>query len=110
VIRKQGLEDYIKVKSYRSISPLSCIGKVIEKFFAELLSDEAERKTLLSNGQIGSRKRTSAINAAAIEVDSLHAALKVDNITGVLLMDIKAVSPSVLRGRLIHAINAKEID
>ena len=33
-----------------------------------------------------------------------------DNITGVLLMDIEAAFPSVARGRLIHAMNAKKID
>jgi len=74
------------------------------------LSDEAERRALLSDGQFGSRKKRSAIDAAAIMVDRAHATWKEDNITGVLLMDINAAFPSVARGRLIHAMMAKKID
>jgi len=48
------------------------------------------------------------MDAAAIMVDRVHAMRKEDNITGVLLMDIKAAFPSVVRGRLIHAMNAKK--
>ena len=69
VIRKPGKEDYTKLKSYRTISLLSCVGKLVEKLVAELLSDEAERRALLSDGQFGSRKKRSAIDAAAIMVD-----------------------------------------
>jgi hypothetical protein len=71
------------------------MGKVVEKVVAELLSDEAERRALLSDSQFGSRKKRSAIDAAAIMVDRAHSAWKEDNITGVLLMDIKAAFPSV---------------
>jgi hypothetical protein len=31
----------MKLKAYRCISPLSCLGKVVEKVAAELLSEEA---------------------------------------------------------------------
>ena len=53
VIRKPGTENYTKLKSYRTISLLSCMGTVIEKVVAEPLSDEAERRALLSDGQFG---------------------------------------------------------
>jgi hypothetical protein len=43
-------------------------------------------------------------------VDRAHSAAKQDIITGVLLMEIKAVLPSVARGRLINAMKAKRID
>jgi hypothetical protein len=43
-------------------------------------------------------------------VDRAHAAWKENNITGVLLMDIKAAFPRVARGRLIQATKAKKID
>jgi len=38
VIRKPGKEDFTKLKSYETISLLSCMGKVVEKVVAELLS------------------------------------------------------------------------
>jgi len=69
VIRKPGKDNYTKLKAYRSISLLSCMGKVVEKVAAELLSVEAERRGLLSDGQFGTRNGRSAIDAAAIMVD-----------------------------------------
>jgi hypothetical protein len=86
------------------------MGNVDKKVVAELLSDEAERRALLSDGQFGSRKKRSAIDAAAIMVDRAHLAWKEDNIMGVLQMVVKAAFPSVARGMLIHAMKAKQID
>jgi len=68
VIRKPGKDYYTQLKGYRSISLLSCMGKVVEKVVAEQLSEEAERRGLLSDGQFGSRNGRSAIDAAAIMV------------------------------------------
>ena len=56
VIRKPGKDDYMQLKAYRSISPLSCMGKVVEEVVTKLLSEEAERRGLLSDGQFGCRK------------------------------------------------------
>jgi hypothetical protein len=74
VIRKPGQDDYTQLNAYRSISLLSCIEKVVEKVVAELLSEEAEGRGLLSDGQFGSRKGLSAIDAAAMMVNRAHAA------------------------------------
>jgi hypothetical protein len=81
--------------------------KVVKTVVAELLSDEAERRVLLSDGQFGSRKKRSAIAAPAIMVHREHLALKDDIITGALLMDIKAAFPSLATGRVIHAMKAR---
>jgi len=56
VIRKPGKDDYMKLKAYHSILLLSCMGKVDKKVAAELLSAEAKRRGLLSDGQFGSKK------------------------------------------------------
>jgi len=110
VIRKPGKDDYTKFKAYCSISLLSCMGKVIEKVVAELLAEEAEQRGLLSDGQFGSRKRRSAIDAAAIMVHRAHAARREGSVAGVFLMDIKAAFPSVGRGRLLHTMKGEGID
>jgi hypothetical protein len=96
-IRKTRKHDFTRLKAYRSISLLSCMGKVVEKVVAELLSDEAQRRELLSDGQFGSRKGRSAMDAAAIMVDKAHATWRNGHITGVLLVDIKAAFPSVAK-------------
>jgi len=86
------------------------MGKVVEKVAEELLAEEAVRCGLLSDGQYGSRKRMSAIDAAAIMVDTAHTAWREGNIVAVLLMDINAAFPSVGRGRLIHTMRGKGMD
>jgi len=110
VIVKPGKEDDTRLKSYRMISLLSFIGKSIEKVVAEQQSNKAEKRAPLSDGPFGSRNKRSAINAAAIMVDRSHSAWNEENIAGVLVMDIKAVFPSVVRGRLIQAMKATRID
>jgi len=98
VICKPGKDDCTKLKANRSISLVrGCMGKVVEKVATELLSDEAERGGLLSDGQFGSRKGRSAIDAAPIMVDRAHAAWTNGHITDVLLMDIMAAFPSVAK-------------
>lgn len=54
VVRKDGKNDYTKLTPYRSISRLTCVGKVVDILAAELLSEKAERRGLLRDGQLGS--------------------------------------------------------
>ena len=110
VICKSGKDDYTKLKADLSISLLSCLGNIVEKVVAELLTEEGERRGQPSDGQYGSRKRRSAIYAAAVMVDRAHAAWREGSIAGALLMDIKAASLSVGRGRLIHTKRGKGMD
>ena len=110
VIRKLGNDDYMQLKAYRSISLLSCMGKVVETVVAELLSDGAERRGLLSDRQFGSRRGQSAIDAVAIMVDRAHAAWRNGHITGVLLMDIKAAFPSMAKGRRVNLMKVRQMD
>jgi len=110
MIRKPGKDNYTQLNPYRSISLLRCMGKVVETEFAELLSEEAERRGLLSDAQFGSRKGLSAIDAAAIIVDRAHAAWKNGHITGALLMYIKAAFPSVVKGRLDNLLKVRRMD
>jgi len=110
VIRKHGKDDYPQLKAYRSLSLLSCMGKVVEKVVAELLSDEADRRGLLSDRQFGSRKGRSAIDAAPMMVDRADAAWRSGHITGVLPMDVKAAFPSVAKGRLVNVMKVRKMN
>jgi hypothetical protein len=110
VIFRPVKDDVTQLKAYRSIWMLSCMGKVVEKVVAELLSDEAERRALLSDGQFGSTRGWSAIDPAAIMFNRAHAAWKGGLIAGVLLMDIDAAFPSVAKGRLVNLIKVRQMD
>jgi len=110
VIRKPGKDDHTNLQAYRSILLSSCMEKVVEKVAPELLSEEAERRGLLSDGQFRRRKARSAIDAAGIMVDGAHPAWTNGHITGVLLMDIRAAFPSVANGRLVNLMKVTKMD
>jgi len=110
VIRKPGKYDYTKVKAHHCISLLSCMWKAVEKVVAEILSEEAQWQEVLSGGQSGSTKGWPAIDAAAIKVDTAHAAWTPGHITSVHLMDIKAAFPSMVQGRVVNLIKVRRMD
>jgi hypothetical protein len=83
--------------------------KVVEKVVAELLSDEAERRGLQSDGQFATRRGRPAIDAAAIMVDGDHAAWTDGYIAGELLMDIKAAFRSVAKRRLVNYMKVRQM-
>ena len=66
LMEKPNKRDRTLVKSYRVISLLNCLGKVVEKLVAEMLSQFCETKGSLHQGQMGGRKHRSAIDAAAL--------------------------------------------
>jgi len=86
------------------------MGKVVEKVVTEVLPEEAEGRPLLNNGQFGSRKGRSAIDAPAIMVDRAYAAWTDGHITGMLLIDINTTFPRVAKGRLVNLIKVRQMD
>jgi hypothetical protein len=86
---------------------LISMGTVVETVVAELLSDEAERRGLLSEGHFASRRGWSAIDAAAITVDRAHAAWKGGHTGGMLLMDIQAAFTTMAKGRLVNLMKVR---
>jgi len=83
------------------------MGIVVEIVAAELLSEEAERRGLLSDSQFESRKGRSAIDAAAIMVGRAHAVWTNAHNAGMLLMDIKAAFPSMAKGGLVNFMRVR---
>lgn len=55
LLRKVGKRDQSLLKSYRVISLLNCLGKVVEKIVAELLSKYYERFSKLHSRQMGAQ-------------------------------------------------------
>lgn len=72
LIEKSKKRDRTLIKSYRVISLLNCLVKVVEKLVAEQLSQFYERFGKLHKGQTGAKKRRSAIDVAAILVQQVH--------------------------------------
>ncbi len=57
LLEKGGKRDFGLVRSYRVISLLKCMGKVVEKVVAKELSQYCEYYSKLHPGQMGGRKR-----------------------------------------------------
>jgi len=86
------------------------MGAVVKEVVAELMSEVAEGRGRQRDGQFRSSKRQSAINAAIIMVDGAHATCTNGQITGMLLMDIKAAFPSMAKGMLLDTMKVKQMD
>jgi len=74
------------------------------------MSEEAERRGLLSDRQFGNKEGRTAIDGAAIMVDRAHAAWTNGHTTGVLLMDNMGAFPSVEIGRLVNLLMVRQLD
>jgi hypothetical protein len=110
VIRKPGQDDYTELTAYSSISLLHCRRNGVEKGVAEQLAEDAERRGLLNDGQYGSIKRWSAMDAAALMVDRAQTEWREGHIPGDRLMDMKSAFPSIGRGRPLHRMRGKWMD
>jgi hypothetical protein len=63
VIPKQGKSDYTLAKSYRPISLLSCLGKIIEKIVASRIASLGKICGAISSIQFGNKEGHSAHDA-----------------------------------------------
>jgi hypothetical protein len=66
-------KNYALLKTYKIISLLNCLAKVMEKIIARRLAIIAEFKTLLHIHQIGGRRQKSAINAVIVLIQKMQA-------------------------------------
>jgi Reverse transcriptase (RNA-dependent DNA polymerase) len=94
LIQKPGKlpREYSKVNGYQVISLSSCLGKVVEKVVAELITDHCESRQTLHKGQMGSRKRCSAVDAVACLIQKVQKAWGQKMLSGTILMDVKGGS------------------
>ena len=100
-IPKPGQDDYSLAKSYRCISLLNCLGKMVEKVAAMLVSAHCERVRGFHPGQYGCRTRRSAVDALGVTIAQVQEAWGRGRVVGALLMDVEAAFPSVARGCLL---------
>jgi hypothetical protein len=84
VLAKPGKDDYSKVKSYRVICFLSCIGKCLEFIIADGISAQLEANGGLHWGQFGGRKQRSAVDAVAYVMNRTHIVWNNGQIAGLL--------------------------
>ncbi|EED15961.1 reverse transcriptase, putative [Talaromyces stipitatus ATCC 10500] len=110
LLRKNGKTNYTLASAYRVISLLKCLGKVIEKIAAELITSFAEAQGLFHDGQFGGRTQCSAIDAVACLVEEIHQAWANRKLAAALFMDIKKAFDHVILAKLIEVLREAGVD
>ena len=110
LLEKAGKRDFGLVRSYRVISLLNCMGKILEKVIAEQLSHFCEAHSKLHPSQMGGRKDRSAIDAVAKLVHIVQEKWSEKKIAGALFMDVKGAFDHVLRSQLLKRMIDLGID
>ena len=110
LLEKGGKRDFGMVRSYRVISLLNCIGKVVEKVVAKELSQFCEDYSKLNFGQMGGRKERSAIDAVATLVHTVQEKWEEKKLAAALFMDVKGAFDHVSKGQLLTRMIELGID
>ena len=110
LLEKGGRRDLSMVKSYRVISLLDCLGKVVEKIVAGLLSGYCENFSKLHQGQMGTRKQRCAIDAVASLVYKVEGFCAEKKLATALFMDVKGAFDHVSQTKLVERIIELGID
>jgi hypothetical protein len=101
-------KDKQQPSSYRPISLLSCLGKLLEKIVKQRLTLEVERRNILPAHQAGFRSKKSTLyNIIRLERyahEQLHGSQGRRH-SGVIFFDIKAAFDSVWHDGLIYKLN-----
>lgn len=110
LLEKGGKRDFGLVRSYRVISLLNCMGKVVEKVVAEQLAQYCETYSKLHPGQMGARKEKSAIDAIAILIHTVQEEWSEKKLAGALFMDVKGAFDHVSRSQHLKRMIELGID
>ena len=110
MLKKAGKRDWSSVKSYRVISLLNCLGKLVEKVIAELLSKYCEEFSKLHPEQMGARKQRCAIDVIASLVHNVQEFWAERKLAAALFMDIKEAFDHVSKTKLVERMIKLGID
>lgn len=87
------------------MSLFNCLGKLCEKVVAEMFFEWCEVNHLLHDGQMGFKRRRTAIYAVARLVGRVQEALAEGRLAGMLLMDIKRAFDHVSQSYLVRTMD-----
>lgn len=72
VFPKSKKDDYLRLKTYRPIVLLSCLGKLCEKVLAARLQHEGEKWGAFDPAQFGGTKQHSTVDAGMLLVHHIR--------------------------------------
>jgi hypothetical protein len=81
--------------AWRRISLFNAVGKVIEAAFARIITDAAEKRHLLPDGQMNNRRNRSTDLAIRMVVEAVTKARRTGGVVSPLQLDIKGAFDAV---------------
>jgi hypothetical protein len=108
-LKKPGKDDYKKAKSWRPISLLSMLDKILEAVVADRISYAAETYGLLPTNHFGARKRRSAEQALLLFQEQVYKAWRNRKVVSLVSFDVKGAYNGVSKDRLLQRLEARGI-
>ena len=108
-LKKPGKSDYTLAKSWRPISLLSTLGKILEAVIAERLSYAVETFGLLPGNHFGARKRRSTEQALLLLQEQIYKAWRARKVLSLISFDVKGAYNGVFKDRLLQRLRARGI-
>jgi ribonuclease HI len=108
-LKKPGKKDYTVAKSWRPISLLATLGKVLESVIAERISHAVETYGLLPTNHFGARKQRSAEQALLLLQEQIYTAWRGRRIVSLVSFDVKGAYNGVFKERLLQRLKARGI-
>ena len=106
---QNGKRNYSKPNSWRPISLLSTLGKIMESILAERISYLVETHTLLPSNHFSGRKKRSTEQALIILIERIHDAWRSKKVLTATLFDIKGAFNGVDNTSLLHSLRKRQI-
>jgi len=94
-LRKAGKDDYTKTKSYRPISLLRTISKILESVLATRISYLVEEHRLLPRTHFGARKQRPSIDALTYLQEKIYRAWRKGTALSLVSFDVKGAYNNV---------------
>ncbi len=107
IVPKPGKSSYAAVESYRPISILSALGKLLEKVILNRLTWLAEWENWLSDGQHGFRRSRSTESALHAIISQIEDSFAARSFTASVLIDIKSAFDAAWHPAIISALGEK---
>jgi len=108
-LRKAGKDDYTSAKSYRPISLLQTISKVLEAAIAERISYLVETHGLLPTTHFGARKQRLSVDALVHLQERIFKAWRGGKTLSLVSFDVKGAYNNVAKEPELHKLRQRRV-
>ncbi|CAG8080651.1 unnamed protein product [Penicillium nalgiovense] len=108
-LKKPNKENYTIAKSWRPISLLATLGKILESVVAERISHAVETHGLLPTSHFGARKQRSAEQALLLLQEQIYTAWRGRRVLSLISFDVKGAYNGVCKERLLQRMKSRGI-